>query len=482
MQKNLFKTILGTFSVVLSLAACTQKSEQEIEQVQASSEEVTSIQPKSEAFDSKKIPLSHADLGDFPFFALPVGYETRQAITLPLNRTPYWNGTKVEWVEGALFSAGIQPQKDNSQASFIEIERAITQQIQKWGGHEVTFLTIPKEQIQSYPKEFLSKFYYGLGNIYQYPVHVFMIRQPKQTIWIQLTQNNDQSAGLLISKIVDQELTVKTASAFPYIQFPQNYHYVNEAKKTQMKAPIWNGQSWQWVEGQFFAAGVEAKKDELGSSLELTRYFQALMKELDAVEYAKSPIKAEQISPEMKQFMGDYYHATRGIYSSELQVFKREKDGVKTWFMYAETSGEEAGLWVVEEKKHEVETGPLLANDLKKQLNQNNSVNIQIHFDTNQAKILATSKSQMDQIFALLSQNPDLKLYVYGHTDNTGLAKTNVILSEARANAVVQALVELGIEPKRLLAKGFGGENPIASNTTLEGKAQNRRVELVKQP
>ena len=254
------KTMLGIFSVIWGLAACSQQSEQQIEPKQASTLEPAAIQPKSNGLDSEKIPLSHADLGEFPFFALPVGYETRQAITLPLNRTPYWSGTKTEWVEGALFSAGIQPEKGNSQANFVEIEQAIIQQIRKWGGHEVAFSTIPKEQIQSYPKDFLSKFYYGLGNIYQYPVHVFIIRQPKQTIWIQLTQNDDQSAGLLISKIADQELEVTTVSAFPYIQFPQHYHYVSEAKKTQMKAPIWNGQSCNGWTVNFLQQGWKPRR------------------------------------------------------------------------------------------------------------------------------------------------------------------------------------------------------------------------------
>ena len=482
MQKIVFGRVIAIWLFTLSLAACTEKPKEAVDLKTETELEQPDRQQDVETFHLENFALSHTEIGAFPYLALPSGYEKKQAISLPLNRVPYWVGTQIEWVEGQFFSTGIQAHKDNAQGSFLEIQKAISQQIKMFGGHEVSLSKLSKEQLQHYPKDFLSTYYYGMGNVYQYPAQVFVIRQPQQTIWIQLTQNDDQSAGLLITQVSDRKIDVITADSFPYIKFPTQYHYVHESKKAQTSAPIWNGHSWQWIEGQFFATGIEPKEKGLGSRLELTRYFQAAMKDIGAEPYAKSLIKKEQISPDMKQFMSDYYHATRGIYSSELQVFKREEQGKNIWFVYAETSGEDAGLWVIEEKGHDVNIGPLLANDLKDQLDENNRVNIQIHFDSNEAKILPISKAQIDQVYALLTQDPKLKLHVNGHTDTTGVAQTNLKLSEQRAHAVVQALIELGIEPSRLLAKGFGGTQPIATNSTVEGKAQNRRVELVKQP
>jgi len=81
-----------------------------------------------------------------------------------------------------------------------------------------------------------------------------------------------------------------------------------------------------------------------------------------------------------------------------------------------------------------------------------------------------------------MSQNPSLKLHVVGHTDNVGDMATNMKLSQARAAAVVAALTSKhGVAPNRLGAFGAGPYTPVASNATDEGKAKNRRVELVQQ-
>jgi len=80
----------------------------------------------------------------------------------------------------------------------------------------------------------------------------------------------------------------------------------------------------------------------------------------------------------------------------------------------------------------------------------------------------------------MMKANPDLKIGVEGHTDNVGNPKSNKTLSDERAMAVVASIVAQGIDPKRLSAAGHGQDKPIADNKTEEGRAKNRRVELVK--
>lgn len=80
----------------------------------------------------------------------------------------------------------------------------------------------------------------------------------------------------------------------------------------------------------------------------------------------------------------------------------------------------------------------------------------------------------------MLLEDLGLRLSVNGHTDNTGTAPRNQALSERRAQAVVEALVERGVAAGRLTARGFGRNEPVDSNETAQGRSANRRVELVR--
>ena len=120
------------------------------------------------------------------------------------------------------------------------------------------------------------------------------------------------------------------------------------------------------------------------------------------------------------------------------------------------------------------------ATDLYASLAKDGYVTIDVHFDTNKSVIKAESEPLLDQVAAMLKANAGLKLAVEGHTDSTGDAKANKTLSEQRAKAVVDALVKRGIGAARLTSAGYGAERPVADNRSEEGRARNRRVELVK--
>ena len=103
-----------------------------------------------------------------------------------------------------------------------------------------------------------------------------------------------------------------------------------------------------------------------------------------------------------------------------------------------------------------------------------------INFDTASSVIKPESEPAIDEIAKLLTGNPTLKVYIVGHTDMVGDAASNVKLSQARAQSVITALVSKhGIAAARLLAFGNGPYAPVASNKTDDGRAKNRRVELV---
>jgi outer membrane protein OmpA-like peptidoglycan-associated protein len=104
-----------------------------------------------------------------------------------------------------------------------------------------------------------------------------------------------------------------------------------------------------------------------------------------------------------------------------------------------------------------------------------------IYFDFDKADIKPESKGQIDEIAKLLTASANLKLRVIGYTDNKGTADHNLKLSQRRADAIVAVLVkDYGVAGNRLSASGVGSAAPVASNDTEEGRAKNRRVELLK--
>jgi outer membrane protein OmpA-like peptidoglycan-associated protein len=105
-----------------------------------------------------------------------------------------------------------------------------------------------------------------------------------------------------------------------------------------------------------------------------------------------------------------------------------------------------------------------------------------IYFDTAKAEVKPESVAALKEIAKLLQQTPTLKVLVVGHTDNAGSLASNMDLSKRRADAVVAALTtKYGVASARLVAQGAGPLAPVSSNNTEDGRAKNRRVELVAQ-
>jgi outer membrane protein OmpA-like peptidoglycan-associated protein len=102
----------------------------------------------------------------------------------------------------------------------------------------------------------------------------------------------------------------------------------------------------------------------------------------------------------------------------------------------------------------------------------------QISFETGSARLKPESKAQLDNVATILKNCPTVNLTVAGYTDNVGRAASNLRLSRNRANSVMAQLTNDGVPGTRLTAEGYGEENPIADNSTAEGRAENRRIAM----
>jgi outer membrane protein OmpA-like peptidoglycan-associated protein len=167
---------------------------------------------------------------------------------------------------------------------------------------------------------------------------------------------------------------------------------------------------------------------------------------------------------------------------TEIAIMKVAKNGLETWAMVA---GAGNGMYTINVIEKETMKQDVVADasSMAGSIRETGKVALYgIYFDTGKAVLKSESKPSLAEISKLLKADPELKLYVVGHTDNVGKFESNMRLSMERAMAVVNALItQYGISATRLTGFGDGPTAPVASNDKEEGRALNRRVELVKQ-
>lgn len=101
-----------------------------------------------------------------------------------------------------------------------------------------------------------------------------------------------------------------------------------------------------------------------------------------------------------------------------------------------------------------------------------------VNFAFNSSELSSSAKTNLDKLAKVLVNNPDTNINIYGHTNNKGTDAYNMTLSEKRANSVVNYLASHGVKRNRMFAKGMGESDPVATNETEAGRAENRRVEF----
>ena len=201
-----------------------------------------------------------------------------------------------------------------------------------------------------------------------------------------------------------------------------------------------------------------------------------------------APKEDYQHPPSFYQIVKNYenaiskYGGKKIFYSTDQATLKLKSGNKDVWLSInnqESTNGQgyyDITIVEAEEMKQDIQAG-----DILEALNKDGHIALYINFETGRFTISAESQKIIDNVVKMLEENPTLKISIEGHTDNTGTAASNKTLSENRAKAVMNAVISKGISSSRLTSKGWGQENPVADNATDEGKAKNRRVEIVKQ-
>jgi outer membrane protein OmpA-like peptidoglycan-associated protein len=229
-------------------------------------------------------------------------------------------------------------------------------------------------------------------------------------------------------------------------------------------------------------------------------------KEFEAYDFPVSRDKAEHVEGHFAKYLYRY-DESRGPRPSDLQVIRNyqnaatriggkviyenedhnqttlriSKAGKETW-VSVEPYGPQFTLVIVERQamKQDVVAD---AGALQSGLAEVGHVEVPgIYFDFGKSDVKPESRPALEQVAKLLQENPSMRVWVVGHTDSVGSAESNVALSNARAASVIRVLTQqMGIASRRLAPHGAGPYAPVATNKTEEGRAKNRRVELVEQ-
>jgi len=243
-------------------------------------------------------------------------------------------------------------------------------------------------------------------------------------------------------------------------------------------------------------------------------YITDYQKNYDSAEFLVAG--APGAEPERRRIEGDltalrYFHANADTQPSPLQVIRnyqnaiaaiggtvvyerlpQDGDGGETT-LNVEANGKDVWAKVLPDiysaptQSYQlviVEAAPMMqvvaANKLWDEISSKGFVTLYINFDTGRSDLKEDGVRAVGEIVKLLEANPGLAISIEGHTDNVGDPASNKVLSESRARSVMNAVIARGIDAGRLTAVGYGQESPIADNRTEEGRAKNRRVELVR--
>lgn len=198
-------SVLPALGIALVLAACGESEETDAASVNASSDSATAQAPATVGtpdvgpgvFDMSAIPISTAPLGDFPYVAVPAGYEVYEERTLDLAAFPIWTGVTFQTVEGRLYMAQSKTPEGKSY-SRLEFERGVENAVKGLGGVRVSRGEVPNEAFDNLPRDLVQDANLGLGDKFGNPFTTYVIRRADRTLWVQIVAGQDSASWAIV--------------------------------------------------------------------------------------------------------------------------------------------------------------------------------------------------------------------------------------------------------------------------------------------
>ena len=276
----------------------------------------------------------------------------------------------------------------------------------------------------------------------------------------------------------------KELGAFPFFSLPEGLAEQNKPVQRKFDRLFFPLKGIMTpVEGKLWKSNIVVKS---GSSDEWSlpyfeKSYDEAIKAAGGVKVFDGEISNEEYDRYKNQatYLGE--DGSIGYTGQNIKVYViRRADGGNVYIQL--TGNTASGYLNILQKEPFKQTITMLKSDqIQKELTEKGKAVLHINFDVDKATLQANGKEAVNEIAKVLAADKSLKIAVNGYTDNTGDEKHNLELSKQRALTVKNELISKGIAANRLTSEGFGSKNPIAQNTSEETKAQNRRVELVKQ-
>jgi outer membrane protein OmpA-like peptidoglycan-associated protein len=270
---------------------------------------------------------------------------------------------------------------------------------------------------------------------------------------------------------------------FPYFNPPKGFETYGEENLDFSKLIFYVNNETQSFEGKVFKASFQTKRDEKLNRPEwnevlFDKSYDDFIRSKGGVVVFDGKIPNDTLiviggDNVGKYIVGDVYNQSIKIYAIH-QLKKRVLIQLES-----SVAGGSIGVLAIEDFEQTITT--ITSETIKKELDEVGHIALYINFETGKSRIKPDSYQLISEIAKMLQSQPELKITIEGHTDDVGGENDNQKLSENRAKSVELAITDEGIDTLRLKSIGYGESKPIAENTTEEGRAKNRRVEIRKQ-